>query len=93
MLAANHGSGRLPSISTSSKKKRSKQPDEIDAADLWIAPRSNLKGENSDRAWNDRRAAPTHSRLLELADIALGVKKTEPPRKRNGVSGKDSPKR
>jgi hypothetical protein len=41
-----------------------------------------LKGDNGDRAWSDRRGIPTGSRLLELADIALGLKKPEPPKKR-----------
>ena len=52
------------------------------AEDLWIAPKSNLKGDSGDRAWNDRMATPTGSRLLELADIAMGHKKPEPPKKR-----------
>ena len=55
---------------------------EVSAQDLWIAPKSNLKGDNGDRAWNDRTGAPTGSRLLELADIALGLKKPEPFKKR-----------
>ena len=64
------------------KKNNSKKPAvHFSAEDLWIAPKSNLKGENGDRAWNDRGATPTGSRLLELADIALGLKKPEPARK------------
>lgn len=58
----------------------------VDAQDLWIAPKSNLKGDNGDRAWNDRRATPTGSRLLELADIALGFKKPEPFKKRRAAA-------
>lgn len=70
------------------KKKNSykKPPFGINADDLWIAPKSNLKGENGDRAWNDRSATPTGSRLLELADIALGLKKPEPLKKRRSAS-------
>jgi len=71
----------------SAKKKNSKKPAVLfTAEDLWIAPRSNLKGENGDRAWNDRSVTPTGSRLLELADIALGLKKPEPARKRRAAS-------
>ena len=69
------------------KKKNSKKPAvQITTEDLWIAPKSNLKGENGDRAWNDRGATPTGSRLLELADIALGLKKPEPTRKRRAAA-------
>ena len=59
---------------------------EVSAEDLWIAPKSNLKGDNGDRAWNDRTGAPTGSRLLELADIALGFKKPEPFKKRRSAA-------
>lgn len=69
------------------KKKNSRNPAiNLDAEDLWIAPKSNLKGENGDRAWNDRSGTPTGSRLLELADIALGLKKPDPPKKRRSAS-------
>ncbi|HLY99169.1 MAG TPA: hypothetical protein VKT33_08915 [Candidatus Angelobacter sp.] len=73
------------------KKKLPKQnllkPGKVEADDLWIAAKSNLKGDNGDRAWNDRMATPTGSRLLELADIALGLKKPEPPKKRRAAAG------
>lgn len=58
----------------------------VDVQDLWIAPKSNLKGDNGDRAWNDRGVTPTGSRLLELADIALGLKKPEPFKKRRAAA-------
>lgn len=71
----------------SAKKKNSNKPAaNLAVDDLWIAPKSNLKGENGDRAWNDRNNAPTGSRLLELADIALGLKKPEPLKKRRSAS-------
>lgn len=72
-----------------SKKKngiRPKPTTKVEAQDLWIAPKSNLKGDNGDRAWSDRRATPTGSRLLELADIALGLKKPELPKKRRAAA-------
>jgi len=69
------------------KKNNPKKPAVLfSAEDLWIAPKSNLKGENGDRAWNDRGVTPTGSRLLELADIALGLKKPEPARKRRAAA-------
>jgi hypothetical protein len=69
------------------KKKSPKQNLMVQSDDLWIASKSNLKGDNGDRAWNDRMATPTGSRLLELADIALGLKKPEPPKKRRATAG------
>jgi len=64
------------------KKEAKKRSSVLKKPDLWIAPKSNLKGELGERAWNDRAFVPTGSRLLELADIALGHKKPEPFRKR-----------
>jgi hypothetical protein len=44
--------------------------------DLWIAPNHSLKGAHGERAWENRRGGPPNSsRLIELADIALGLKK------------------
>lgn len=52
--------------------------------DLWISPRFSLKGENGERAWDHRQAGyPGSARFLELADIALGVKKPEARKKKN----------
>jgi hypothetical protein len=62
-------------------KKSDKQPEV--AKDLWIAPRYSLKGPAGERAWENRPGgAPNSSRFLELADIALGVKKPVPRKKR-----------
>jgi len=56
--------------------------------DLWISPRFSLKTENGARAWGASPSDnPGSARFLELADIALGVKKVEPRKKRtNGAS-------
>jgi hypothetical protein len=62
-------------------KKSDKQPEV--SKDLWIAPRYSLKGPAGERAWENRvGGAPNSSRLLELADIALGVKKSVSRKKR-----------
>lgn len=65
---------------------KSKTTVHVEADDLWIAPKSNLKGDGNESAWNDRASMPTGSRLLELADIALGLKKPEPPKKRSAAA-------
>ena len=56
------------------KSKPAKTTDNSD--ELWIAPRYSLKGPAGDRAWENRRGGmPSNARFLELADIALGLKK------------------
>lgn len=66
-------------------KKSDKQPEV--SKDLWIAPRYSLKGPAGERAWENRPGgAPNSSRFLELADIALGVKKPVPRKKRTSSS-------
>lgn len=56
---------------------------------LWIAPRYSLKGPAGERAWENRPGgAPSSGKYLELADIAMGVKKPDPAfKKRNAVTG------
>jgi hypothetical protein len=52
------------------------------ANDLWIAPRYSLKGPAGERAWENRAGGPpSSSRFLELADIALGLRKPGPHKK------------
>ena len=52
--------------------------------DLWINARSNLRGPEGNRAWDNRgNISPSSgSRFLELADIALGTKKPLPRKKK-----------
>lgn len=67
------------------RKKAEKPPKS--PKDLWIAPRYSLKGPAGERAWENRPGgAPNSSRYLELADIALGIKKPA-PKKKAGSSG------
>lgn len=69
------------------KPKHVKAPPRDNERDeLWLAPKYNLKGPMGDRAWDDRTGgAPSHSRYLELADIALGHKKPTPKKKTTPV--------
>jgi hypothetical protein len=54
-----------------------------DKSDLWIAPQYSLKGPNGERAWENRPGgAPSNNRYLELADIALGLKKPDLKKRR-----------
>lgn len=50
--------------------------------DLWVSPRFSLKGRDGERAWDHRHVGdPNSARFLELADVALGLKKPEPKKK------------
>jgi len=64
--------------------KKSKPAKTADGSNgLWIAPRHSLKGPAGERAWENRRGGiPTSTRFLELADIALGLKKPDPHKKK-----------
>jgi hypothetical protein len=64
------------------KKTTKPAPQEDLSKDLWISPRFSLKGQNGDRAWDHRQIGnPGSARFLELADIALGIRKPEPRKK------------
>lgn len=69
-------------------KKRKRGGDE-DSEGLWIAQRYSMKGPAGDRAWENRIGGPpSNSKYLELADIALGLKKPAPKKKRHLVHDK-----
>ena len=67
-------------------KKTKRKSNQAPAEDeLWIAPRYSLKGANGERAWENRPGGPPNGqRMLELADIALGLKKPEAKKKPRG---------
>ena len=51
--------------------------------DLWINPRSNIRGPDGNHAWDNRTIPPNSgARFLELADIALGIKKPAAKKKK-----------
>jgi hypothetical protein len=55
--------------------------------DLWVSPRMNLKGPDGNRAWDKAgNITPTSgTRFLELADVALGHKKSTASKKKGGA--------
>lgn len=59
--------------------KARKNGKDADAPDgLWIAPRYRLKEPADERAWETSPGGiPNSSKFLELADVALGLKKPE----------------
>jgi hypothetical protein len=60
--------------------------------ELWIAPRYSLKGPAGERAWENRPGGvPNSSRFLELADIALGLKKPGPHKKKTATTPAHDP--
>lgn len=60
--------------------------------DLWVNPRSNIRGPDGNRAWDTGGNISPNSgaRFLELADIALGLKKPEPKKKKAAAAGAHS---
>lgn len=70
----------------SKKSKRTLDPKPVQD-ELWIAPRYSLKGAHGERAWENRPGGPPNSqRMLELADIALGLKQPEHKKKPRGTT-------
>src|SRR6185437_15237566 len=66
---------RKPTLEYEAMPKKSKTGKQSEL-DLWVAPRHSLKGPAAERAWENRPGGPPNSRrYLELADLALGVKK------------------
>ncbi|HKW76008.1 MAG TPA: hypothetical protein VJN64_10835 [Terriglobales bacterium] len=63
---------------------RKKSSEATASNDLWLAPKSNFKSEPRYGIWRDRNAAPS-SRLLELADIALGFRKPQSHKRRSSL--------
>lgn len=53
--------------------------------DLWVAEKTSLSRQQDLVAWSPRMVAPSDARLLELADIALGLRKPEPFRRRKSA--------
>lgn len=71
------------------RKSKPKAPKIDLSKDLWINPRSNLRGTDGNRAWDNRgNISPSDgARFLELADIALGLKKPVPKKKKAAAVG------
>lgn len=56
--------------------------------DLWISPRSILRGPDGNRAWDNQGNISPNSgaRFLELADIALGLRKSATAKKKKAAA-------
>ena len=69
-------------MSAKPKRAKASKKKQHEEQELWIAPRYNLKGPAGERAWENRvGGVPNSSRFLELADVALGLKKPTLPKK------------
>ncbi len=68
---------KIDSTGMPNKRKTKKEADTED--ELWVAPRSSFRGADGGRGWGDHITRPPNSsRFLEMADIALGLKKPTP---------------
>jgi hypothetical protein len=81
---------RIPTTMPKKRKKGGngggKKAETSDA--VWIAPRYSLKGPNGERAWENRPGGPPHSsKFLELADVALGLKKPVVKKRKGAADG------
>lgn len=57
----------------------SKRAERRESSKVWINPNSSFKGPRGNRVWEQRQAPPpTAARLLELADVALGLAEPSP---------------
>jgi hypothetical protein len=76
------------------KKRKSAKVAET-ANDLWVAPRMNLRGQDGNRAWDNAGNISPNSgaRFLELADIALGLKKPESRKKKTAAASHQTTKK
>lgn len=75
----------------SRKKHAPQEADQKKSADLWVTAKPSSPDGIPTKKWSEPPAAPTGSRLLELADIALGLKKPEKFRKRRSEVLKQKP--
>jgi hypothetical protein len=73
-----------------SKKKTNRDADQKKSADMWVVSRPS-SADVTTRKWSEPPASAAGSRLLELADIALGLKKPEKFRKRRSEVLKQKP--
>lgn len=78
---ANIGETESAKPRKSSNSHKSSNPHKS-SNDMWIAPKPSAVNGAATRKWSEPPASPAGSRLLELADIALGTRKPENYRKR-----------
>lgn len=74
--------GQSSSRHSSAAVPESQAGTEANREDLWVAEKTSLSRQQDLMAWSPRMVVPTDARLLELADIALGLRKPEPFRRR-----------
>lgn len=79
--SSRHWSAALPEAQAGSDGRSGP----ADREDLWVAEKTSLSRQQDVVAWSPRMVAPSDARLLELADIALGLRKPETFRRRRSA--------
>jgi len=79
----------MPKKSVTSKAASNGHDKSSNNDDLWVNPRSNIRGPVGNRAWDTGGNISPNSgaRFLELADIALGLKKPAQYKKKAAAAG------
>jgi hypothetical protein len=86
-------SGKKTAEKSSNPKKKAADKSgngKTQPADMWIAVKPSSAAASA-RKWSEQPSSPAGSRILELADIALGLKKPENFRKRRSGVLKQKP--
>lgn len=77
--------GQSSSRHSSVAPAKSQTGTDANREDLWVAEKTSLSRQQDLVAWSPRMVAPSDARLLELADIALGLRKPESFRRRKSA--------
>jgi hypothetical protein len=86
------GKKTVDKSSTPKKKAAAKSSnDKPQSEEMWIARKPLSPNAATTRKWSEPTSSPASSRILELADIALGLKKPENFRKRRSGILKQKP--
>jgi hypothetical protein len=77
-----NASSRVWSRLDSARAQSDSEVESLRRQDLWVAPKTSFTRRGDDLGWSSHPGASSDARLLELADIALGLRKPQAFRRR-----------